>query len=208
MHSVPITIPGAPHNFTLTYIHSQLSSFAYSNNGNMIKNLCQPDDPNCAGCPMEEWITSTLCLFDAHQNNIMRYTYSNCNAILYVINANYMILQCCCRNYVSTVHNRKCHQKYLIENNYIQLFQHAFIISDAGRWCSCIISLLMQGVGIPASSAFWCRELVFLHHQSGDAGSWCSCSISLVCRKLMFLHHQSSDAGSWCLTDWSKSQPH
>ena len=28
MHSVPITIPGAPHNFTLTYIHSQLSSFA------------------------------------------------------------------------------------------------------------------------------------------------------------------------------------
>ena len=30
MHSVPITIPGAPHNFTLTYIHSQLSSFAYS----------------------------------------------------------------------------------------------------------------------------------------------------------------------------------
>ena len=31
MHSVPITIPGALHNFTLTYIHSQLSSFAYSN---------------------------------------------------------------------------------------------------------------------------------------------------------------------------------
>ena len=30
MHSVPITIPGAPHNFTLTYIHSLLSSFAYS----------------------------------------------------------------------------------------------------------------------------------------------------------------------------------
>ena len=31
MQSVPITIPGAPHNFTLTYIYSQLSSFAYSN---------------------------------------------------------------------------------------------------------------------------------------------------------------------------------
>ena len=30
MHSVPITIPGVSHNFTLTYIHSQLSSFAYS----------------------------------------------------------------------------------------------------------------------------------------------------------------------------------
>ena len=30
MHSVPITVPGAPHNFSLTYIHSQLSSFAYS----------------------------------------------------------------------------------------------------------------------------------------------------------------------------------
>ena len=30
MHSTPISIPQAPHNFTLTYIHSQLSSFAYS----------------------------------------------------------------------------------------------------------------------------------------------------------------------------------
>ena len=30
MHSIHITIPGEPHNFTLTYIHSQLSSFAYS----------------------------------------------------------------------------------------------------------------------------------------------------------------------------------
>ena len=30
MHSIPITIPGAPHNFILTYIHSQLSSLAYS----------------------------------------------------------------------------------------------------------------------------------------------------------------------------------
>ena len=30
IHSTPITIPGAPHNFTLTYIHSQLSYFAYS----------------------------------------------------------------------------------------------------------------------------------------------------------------------------------
>ena len=30
MHSTLITIPGAPHNFTLTNIHSQFSSFAYS----------------------------------------------------------------------------------------------------------------------------------------------------------------------------------
>ena len=30
MHSTPITIPQAPHNFTLTYIDSQLSSSAYS----------------------------------------------------------------------------------------------------------------------------------------------------------------------------------
>ena len=30
MHSTHISIPRAPHNFTLTCIHSQLSSFAYS----------------------------------------------------------------------------------------------------------------------------------------------------------------------------------
>ena len=54
MHSVPITIPGAPHNFTLTYIHSQLSSFAtlllptftlnfllsHNNNNNNNNNIC------------------------------------------------------------------------------------------------------------------------------------------------------------------------
>ena len=30
MHSVPIAIPGAPHHFSLTDIHSRLSSFSYS----------------------------------------------------------------------------------------------------------------------------------------------------------------------------------
>ena len=43
MHSVPITIPGAPHNFTLTYIHSQLSSFAYSTNRSTIDHLVRFD---------------------------------------------------------------------------------------------------------------------------------------------------------------------
>ena len=74
MHSVPITIPGAPHNFTLTYIHSQLSSFAYSTMHSLtsLPNFSSESATSAVSSANNSWFISNLPPFTLRSSSQCR----------------------------------------------------------------------------------------------------------------------------------------